>query len=68
MAPLGVLVGSQLPILGDYSRELTAFVFGIFLHISTTILFEGNQSHGFNIMKYGIILMALGLAWLSVSH
>jgi zinc and cadmium transporter len=68
MAPLGVFVGSLLPALGDYSRELTAFVFGIFLHISTTILFEGNQSHGFNIMKYGVILAAFGLAWLSVSH
>lgn len=68
MAPLGVLMGSYLPFLENYSRELTAFVFGIFLHISTTILFEGNQSHRFNTLKYAIILGALALAWLSVSH
>lgn len=68
MAPIGVYLGTLMPILGEYSRELTAFVFGIFLHISTTILFEDNKSHHFNIMKYGVILLALAIAWLTVSH
>lgn len=68
MAPLGVLVGELLPILSAYSQELTAFVFGIFLHISTTILFESNKSHRFNIYKLVVIILALALAWLSVSH
>lgn len=68
MAPLGVYLGQLLPVLGEYGRELTAFVFGIFLHISTTILFEDNKSHHFNVMKYAVILLALAIAWLSVSH
>lgn len=68
MAPLGLWVGTIIPQLGNYSSEATAFVFGIFLHISTTILFEGNQSHRLNLIKYSIILLALAVAWLSVSH
>lgn len=68
MAPLGVLVGEQWPILIEYQSELMAFVFGIFLHISTTILFESNQSHQFNLIKLLMILGALGVAWLSVAH
>ncbi len=68
MAPLGVYFGDWFSFLADYSRELTAFVFGIFLHISTTILFEDNKSHHFNIMKYAVILLGLLIAWLSVSH
>lgn len=68
MAPIGILVGAYFPLFYENSSEMTAFVFGIFLHISTTILFEGNQSHRFNITKYGIILLALVIAWLSVSH
>ncbi len=68
MSPLGVYLGDSLSFLADYSRELTAFVFGIFLHISTTILFEDNKSHHFNVMKYAVILLALLIAWLSVSH
>jgi hypothetical protein len=68
MAPLGVLVGELVPLLSTYHQELTALVFGIFLHISTTILFESNKSHRFNIYKLSVIIFALALAWLSVSH
>lgn len=68
IAPFGVWVGDYLPLLTAYSKELTAFVFGIFLHISTTILFESSESHRFNFYKLFVILIALGVAWLSVSH
>jgi len=68
MAPIGILIGDLFPLFAENHAEMTAFVFGIFLHISTTILFEGNQSHRFNMAKYGVILLALGVAWLSVSH
>lgn len=68
MAPLGVLLGEAVPFFANHASELTAFVFGIFLHISTTILFEGDHSHRFNFLKYGVILLALAIAWLSVSH
>lgn len=68
MAPLGVWIGEAWPLLSRYSAELTAFVFGIFLHISTTILFESSDSHRLNTFKYTLILIGLAIAWLSVSH
>ena len=36
---------------------MMAVVIGIFLHISTTILFESNNDHRFNLYKLGIILI-----------
>ncbi len=68
IAPLAVLVGDVLPILASYYRELTALTLGVFLHISTTILFESTQSHRFNLMKFSTILLAVLVAWFSVSH
>lgn len=68
IAPLGVFVGGYFEFLGDYYREITALVLGIFLHISTTILFEATQSHSFNIIKFITTLAAVGIAWLSSSH
>lgn len=68
IAPLGVFVGSYFEFLQDYYREITALVLGIFLHISTTILFEATQSHSFNIIKFLTTLVAVAIAWLSSSH
>lgn len=61
MAPLGVFL-SRVTILADYSRELTALVVGIFLHIATTILFESSESHRFNGIKAVAIALGIGLA------
>lgn len=63
MGPLGMFVGAHTP-LAHYSRELMAVVIGIFMHISTTILFEASDAHRFNIAKLGAILLgtALGVA------
>jgi zinc transporter ZupT len=36
-----------------------ALVIGIFLHISTTILFESDQTHRFNLMKLLIIILGV---------
>lgn len=68
IAPLGVLVGHQLDFLANYYREITALVLGIFLHISTTILFEATQSHSFNVIKFITTIVAVGIAWLSAAH
>ncbi len=60
MAPLGTLVGNNSFILGLISYEkLMAIVVGIFLHISTTILFEFAENHLFNFIK--LITMLLGV-------
>ncbi|NJN06335.1 MAG: ZIP family metal transporter [Rhodobacteraceae bacterium] len=65
MAPAGMLVSAHSP-LANYSRELMAVVIGIFMHISTTILFETSESHRFNAQKALAIGIGVGLGVLSV--
>lgn len=55
MAPLGMFISSHTG-LANYSRELMAIVIGIFMHISTTILFETSDVHRFNFAKLAAIL------------
>lgn len=65
MAPAGMAL-SSISGLANYSRELTAIVIGIFMHISTTILFESSEGHTFNWQKLGAILAGTGLGVASV--
>jgi len=65
MAPLGLCVSAHTA-LAAHSRELMALVIGIFLHISTTILWESSDVHRFNYRKLGAILLGLALGVLSV--
>jgi zinc transporter ZupT len=65
MAPLGLSL-SAYTSLASYSRELMAFVIGIFFHISTTILFESSDVHRFNVAKLGAIVLGVALGVLSV--
>ncbi len=65
MAPVGMTVSGHT-VLAHYSRELTAFVIGIFMHISTTILFESSDIHRFNLAKLGAIVVGTGLGFLSI--
>ena len=60
MAPLGVWISSHSE-MAHLSRELMAVVIGIFMHISTTILFESSESHRFNRQKGLAILLGTGL-------
>ena len=65
MAPLGALTGNLLndTSLHDlFFDKVMAVVIGIFLHISTTILFESYEEHRFNYLKLIIILCGGGLA------
>ncbi|MEI6854394.1 MAG: zinc/iron permease, partial [Bacteroidota bacterium] len=39
---------------------ILAVVVGIFLHISTTILFESDENHGFNLKKFAVIVLGFG--------
>lgn len=64
MAPLGTISGELIQEISNYHREITAVVIGIFLHISTTILFESSEGHKFNIQKLGVIGLGSLLAWL----
>ncbi|KAA1246977.1 ZIP family metal transporter [Aquimarina sp. RZ0] len=64
MTPLGTLIAAYFETAQDYYTEITALVIGIFLHVSTTILFESNEGHKFNITKLMVILIATTIAYL----
>jgi zinc and cadmium transporter len=71
MAPLGAFTseaisGSTMKELSGYFDRIMAVVIGIFLHISTTILFENDKDHRVNYLKLLIILLGAGLAFLSL--
>ncbi|HEV7230425.1 MAG TPA: ZIP family metal transporter [Bacteroidia bacterium] len=70
MTPLGAFVSSFLSnTLGDttiYFNHIMGIVVGIFLHISTTILFESSENHRFNFIKFLTILLGAGVAWLCI--
>src|SRR5260221_1590091 len=56
MAPLGMSVSAHTG-LAAHSRELMAFVIGIFMDISTTILFESSDINRFNIASLVVIVL-----------
>ena len=62
MAPLGVFAGTLFTTLANYNNEIMAIVIGIFLHISTTILFESTDGHRFSFTKIITIIIGALLA------
>jgi zinc transporter ZupT len=65
MSPLGSLAGENLPLLATYKTEITAIIIGVFLHISTIILFETSKDHKFNLFKFIAILIGIIVAYLA---
>lgn len=59
MSPLGLLLGDKIPFFTTYAMEITALIIGVFLHISTIILFEGSENHKFNLRKFIAILLGV---------
>ena len=66
MAPLGVFAGNLFTTIADFHNEIMAMVIGIFLHISTTILFESSEGHKFSLQKILAIIIGACIAILSV--
>ncbi|NQX78665.1 MAG: ZIP family metal transporter [Gilvibacter sp.] len=64
MTPLGSYLSQHLPELLEYLPYFNALVVGIFLHVSTTILFESNKNHSFNLMKLLTVILAMAIAYL----
>ena len=63
MGPVGMFISTHTG-LAVYSRQLMAIVIGIFMHISTTILFESEDHHRFppgKLVAVGVGLL-LGIA------
>jgi zinc and cadmium transporter len=65
--PLGVLASDLLGshVIADmqmFFKFSMAMVVGIFFHIATTILFETDENHRFNLLKFIVIILGLGAA------
>jgi zinc transporter ZupT len=65
MTPLGSWTAHDLSILNQYQTEINALVIGIFLHISTAILFESSENHQFNFKKFIAIIIGFAVAFIS---
>ena len=67
MSPLGSWAASTFTGLQSYEVEINAIIIGVFLHISTAILFESSANHKFNLQKFASILVGFSLGlWLSM--
>tara|TARA_B100000614_G_scaffold256324_1_gene274685 strand:+ start:727 stop:1458 length:732 start_codon:yes stop_codon:yes gene_type:complete len=62
MAPLGLILSDSIPIFNEYQHYFIAIVIGIFLNISTTILFEISENHKFNLVKFVSIVVGFSIA------
>ena len=65
MATIGAFIGN-ISLLEHHAPYLLAMVIGIFMHVSTTILFESSEDHHYNSRKGIAILLGAGLAALGV--
>src|SRR5690606_37768638 len=68
--PLGYLFSFELSsgAIGDltaYFARIMAIVIGIFLHTSTTILFESSVDHHFNLKKSIAVIAGISIALLN---
>lgn len=64
MTPLGSWINSYFLIPESYTAYINALVIGIFLHVSTTILFEASKNHSFNISKLVVVIAGILLAYI----
>ncbi|WP_424493404.1 ZIP family metal transporter [Salinimicrobium sp. GXAS 041] len=63
MTPLGSWLNHTFETLQKYEVSINAVVIGIFLHISTTIIFEASKNHKFNAGKLLAIIAGIILAY-----
>jgi zinc transporter ZupT len=64
MTPLGSWMNAHFDISEVHSTYINAMVIGIFLHVSTTILFEASKNHSFNATKLAVVIAGILIAYL----
>lgn len=64
MTPLGTYISNNTELITDFVSIINAIVIGIFLHISTTILFESSEGHKFNLSKLVAICLGIVIAYM----
>jgi len=65
MSPMAAYIGNRFDFMLVYGKYINAFVIGILAHIGTTILFENEHSHRFNLRKFLLIFIAMTIAYFS---
>lgn len=63
MTPFGTMLAEFMPQLGNYHIQISSIVIGIFLHISSVILFETSENHKFNHIKLATIILGFVAAY-----
>lgn len=63
MPVTGIIMADSLAVLSQSESQLTALTLGVFLHVSTTILFESARGHSFNMVKFGSAILAFLTAY-----
>lgn len=63
MTPLGSVFDQYIITSGTAVHYINAVVIGIFLHVSTTILFESSKDHSFNWSKIFLIILGVATAY-----
>ncbi|MDO1500445.1 ZIP family metal transporter [Winogradskyella maritima] len=63
MTPFGTFISNNTIISESVITSINAVVIGIFLHISTTILFESSEGHKFNLSKLVAICLGILIAY-----
>ncbi|MFH1004052.1 MAG: ZIP family metal transporter [Bacteroidota bacterium] len=67
MTPLGTMTntfleGNIFSSIEGFNNKIMGIVVGIFLHVSTTILFESEEEHRFNSLRFFTILIGMAAA------
>lgn len=65
-APLGLILATNYAISIENTNIILALAVGIFLHISTTILFESSEGHKFDLKKFVIVVIGFSLAFFTL--
>ena len=73
VAPAGAavqyLLGSNSVVdLASFTPKVMGVLIGIILHVSTTIIFEGSEGHGFNMKKFAAILLGIAASVFAGVH
>lgn len=63
MTPVGTYLATNLDFFSAYYAPITALIIGVFLHISTVILFESSEGHSFNLRKLLVIVLGIAIAY-----
>ncbi len=68
MGIIGSLLNQNLEILHPYQNIILGIVVGILLHVSTTTLFDSEESHQYNLTRFLIVIIAFAIVILLPAH